>query len=48
VTGKLEEKEVIREIWTCMEDNIKRNLKEIGWEGVGMVQDRGQWRARFS
>jgi hypothetical protein len=29
-------------------DNIKINLRVIGWDGVDwidMVQDRGQWRA---
>jgi hypothetical protein len=30
-----------------MEDNIKIDLKEIGWEGVDwmhLTQDRDQWR----
>jgi hypothetical protein len=30
------------------EDNIKMNVKEIGWEGVEwmhVAQDRDQWRA---
>jgi hypothetical protein len=29
-------------------DNIKMNLREIGWDGIDwidLVQDRGQWRA---
>jgi hypothetical protein len=29
-------------------DNIKMDLREIGWDGtdwMGMAQDRGQWRA---
>jgi hypothetical protein len=29
-------------------DNIKIDLREIGWDGVGLVdlaQDRDQWRA---
>jgi hypothetical protein len=29
-------------------DNIKMDLREIGWDGVGwmyMAQDRDQWRA---
>jgi hypothetical protein len=29
-------------------DNIKMDLREIGWDGVDwtdMAQDRGQWRA---
>jgi hypothetical protein len=33
---------------TCKrEDDIKMNLREIGWEGVNWIhlfQDRGQWR----
>jgi hypothetical protein len=30
------------------EDNIKMDLREIGWGGmywIDLVQDRGQWRA---
>jgi hypothetical protein len=30
------------------EDNIKMDLREIGWDGMGwinMAQDRVQWRA---
>jgi hypothetical protein len=30
-------------------DNIKTDLREIGWDGVDWIelpQDRGQWRAR--
>jgi hypothetical protein len=29
-------------------DNIKRDLREIGWDGVDLIdlaQDRDQWRA---
>jgi hypothetical protein len=26
-------------------DNIKMDLREIGWDGMDMVQDRDQWRA---
>jgi hypothetical protein len=32
-------------------DNIKMDLREIGWDGVDwidMAQDRDQWRARVS
>jgi hypothetical protein len=32
-------------------DNIKMDLREIGWDGVDwsdMVQDRDQWRALVS
>jgi hypothetical protein len=30
------------------EDNIKTDLKEVGWEGmdgINLAQDRGRWRA---
>jgi len=30
------------------EDNIKRNLQEIGWDGMGWIdlaRDRDRWRA---
>jgi hypothetical protein len=32
-------------------DNIKMDLREIGWDGVDWIdlaQDRGQWRALVS
>jgi hypothetical protein len=31
-------------------DNIKMDLREIGWEGmywIELLQDRGQWKAFF-
>jgi hypothetical protein len=34
-----------------MEDDIRMDLKDIGWEGVGCIhlaQDRDQWRARVN
>jgi hypothetical protein len=34
-----------------MEDNIKMDLREVGWEGVDwidMAQDRDRWRALVS
>jgi hypothetical protein len=48
LVGKLEAKRPLgrpRRRWV---DNIKMNLREIGWDGVdwiGMAQDRDQWRA---
>jgi hypothetical protein len=30
------------------EDNIKMDIREIGWGGIGLIdlaQDRGQWRS---
>jgi hypothetical protein len=36
-------------IWYCgWEDNIKIDLREIGWDGmdwIDLAQDRDQWRA---
>jgi hypothetical protein len=26
-------------------DNIKMDLREIGWDGIDLPQDRAQWRA---
>jgi hypothetical protein len=26
-------------------DNIKMDLREIGWDGIDLDQDRDQWRA---
>jgi hypothetical protein len=26
-------------------DNIKMDLREIGWDGIDVAQDRDQWRA---
>jgi hypothetical protein len=48
LVGKPEEKrplERLRHIW---EDNLKINLREMGWCGVNWIhlaQDRYQWRA---
>jgi hypothetical protein len=48
LVGKQEEKRPLgrpRRRWV---DNIKMDLREIGWDGVAwidMAQDRGQWRA---
>jgi hypothetical protein len=41
----MEEKRPLRRPGHIWEDNIKMDLREIGWEGVEMihlVQDRGQ------
>jgi hypothetical protein len=46
--GKLEGKKALgstRRMWV---DNIKRDLREIGWDGmdwINLAQDRDQWRA---
>jgi hypothetical protein len=48
LVGKPEGKRLLerpRRMWV---DNIKMDLKEVGWDGVDwidMVQDRDQWRA---
>jgi len=34
-----------------MEDNIRMNLREVGWEGVDwmhLAQDRNQWQTLVS
>jgi hypothetical protein len=46
LVGKAETKIPIVRHSSRWEDNIRMDLKEIGWEGVdwiGMAQDRGQW-----
>jgi hypothetical protein len=46
LVGKPERKGATRK--TRCEDNIKMDLREIGWGGVGWIdlaQDRDQWRA---
>jgi hypothetical protein len=35
-------------VFTRWEDNIRMDLREIGWGGmdwIGLAQDRGKWRA---
>jgi hypothetical protein len=44
IGGKARRKETTRHRWL---DNIKMNLRKIGWDGVNwidMAQDRYQWR----
>jgi hypothetical protein len=46
--GKPEEKRPLGRPRRRWEGNIKIDLREIGWDGMGridLVQDRGQWRA---
>jgi len=43
VVGKHEGKRPLGRYKHRWEDNIRMDLREIGWEGVG--QDRDQWRA---
>jgi hypothetical protein len=47
LVGKPEGKRPLRRSWCRLEDNIRMDLKEIGWERVDwihLVQDRDQWR----
>jgi hypothetical protein len=46
--GKPEEKSTLRRPRHRWEDNIKMDLREIGWDGVDWIdlaEDRDQWRA---
>jgi hypothetical protein len=45
--GKPEEKRPLGRLRRRWEDNIKIDLREIGWGGmnwIDLAQDRGQWR----
>jgi hypothetical protein len=43
--GKTEEKRPFVRITRSLEDNIRMDLKEIGWNWIHLAQDRGQWQA---
>jgi hypothetical protein len=46
--GKSEGKRLFGRLRRKWEDNIRMDLKEIGWKGVDwmhLAHDRGQWRA---
>jgi hypothetical protein len=46
--GKLKEKRPLGRPRRRLVDNIKIDLREIGWDGmdwIDMAQDRDQWRA---
>jgi hypothetical protein len=48
LVGKPKGKRPLGRHWSRWEDNIKMDLKEIGWEVVDCIylaQDRDQWRA---
>jgi hypothetical protein len=48
LVGKPEGKRPLRRPRRRWVDNIKMNLREIGWGGMGWIdltQDRDQWRA---
>jgi hypothetical protein len=48
IGGKARRKETTRKTKTWVGDNIKMDLREIGWDGVdwiGLAHDRDQWRA---
>jgi hypothetical protein len=51
LVGTLEGKSPLERPRRRWVDNIKMDLREIGWDGVGwfdLVQDRYQWRARLN
>jgi hypothetical protein len=46
--GKARRKETLGRPRCRQEDNIKMDLREIGWDGmdwIDLAQDRDQWRA---
>jgi len=48
LVGKPEGKRPLGRHRRGWEDNIKTDLKEMGWEGmdgIDLAQDRGRWRA---
>jgi hypothetical protein len=48
LVGKPEEKRPLGRPRRTWEDNIRMDLREIGWSGtdwIDMAQDRDQWRA---
>jgi hypothetical protein len=48
LVGKPEGKRPLRRPGRRWEDNIKMDLREIGWDGIDWIdlaQDRDQWRA---
>jgi len=49
LVGKPEGKRPLGRLGCRWEDNIKRDLQEVGWRGmeiIDMAQDRDRWRAR--
>jgi hypothetical protein len=48
LVGKLERKRPLRRQRCKWVDNIKMDLREVGWDGMDWIdtaQDRDQWRA---
>jgi hypothetical protein len=48
LVGNPEGKRPLRRLRRRWEDNIKMDLREIGWDGmdwIDLAQDRDQWRA---
>jgi hypothetical protein len=46
--GKLERKRPLERLRRSWEDNIKTDLREVGWGGmdrINLAQDMDQWRA---
>jgi hypothetical protein len=48
LVGKTEGRRPLGRPWRRWEDNIKMDLREVGWEGADLIdlaQDRDRWRA---
>jgi hypothetical protein len=45
LVGKLEGRRLLGRPRRRFVDNIKMDLREIGWDGMDLAQDRDQWRA---
>jgi hypothetical protein len=46
--GKLERKRALGKLRRRWEDNIKIDIRELGWRGrdwIDVAKDRGMWRA---
>jgi hypothetical protein len=51
LVGKHERKRPVERHWRRWEDNIRIDLREVGWKGVDWIhraQNRDQWRALVS
>jgi hypothetical protein len=45
LVGKLEGRRPLGRPKCRWMDNIKMDLREIGWDGIDLTQDRDRWRA---
>jgi hypothetical protein len=50
LSGKLEGKSPLGIPWRRLEDNIRMDVREVGWDvvnGMHLARDRDKWRAFF-